>query len=148
MKQSKIKLEIRRLTPSDLPQILAIERMSFPDPWAVESFRGILQAKTYLALGAFDKNLLGYIITSKVVDELHILNIAVADNARRRGVGNGLIQRVFEIYTGELKYIYLEVRENNVPAINFYKKLSFKAVGSRKRYYPDGSDAILMTLFL
>ena len=148
MMQSKIKPEIRRLAPADLSQILAIERMSFPDPWTVESFRGILQIKTYLALGAFDNNLLGYIICSKVVDELHILNIAVAENVRRRGVANALIEKVLGLYPGQLKYVYLEVRENNIPAIKFYLKLGFEKVGSRTRYYPDGSDAILMTLFL
>ena len=146
--QLTIKPVFRKLALSDIPQILRIERMSFPDPWSLDSFRGVLQVNTYVALGAFDTDLLGYIITNKVLDELHILNIAVNESSRRKGVANALIAEIMRMYQGSLKYVDLEVRENNYPAIEFYKKLGFKTEGLRKNYYPDGSDALLMTLFL
>lgn len=146
MKRSKQSLEFRSLSPSDLPQILEIEHKSFPHPWSAEGFGGVVANDLYLSLGVFRERLMGYIIAIKVLDELHILNIAVAPDCRRNGVGGLLMDATMKVLDGKIRTIFLEVRQSNLPAINFYRKRGFKTVGRRKNYYPDGEDAILMIL--
>lgn len=140
------KYDIRFLVPGDLPEILDIERASFPDPWSLDSFRGTILNERFVSLGIFQGGLRGYLIAVKVVDELHILNIAVRKEKRRMGLGGVLMDYVFKLYEGSIKFAYLEVRISNESAIKFYSMRGFRSAGIRKRYYRDGEDALLMTL--
>ena len=81
-------------------------------------------------------------------DEAHIMNIAVRDDLRRMGFGTQLLEFVIDIAKQKKKdCITLEVREDNISAINLYKKMNFEEVGRRKRYYNNSADAIIMTIF-
>jgi len=137
---------IRDLRSSDLPAILEIERASFPDPWSIDSFRSSVNNASFKCLGAFNPHLNGYIISIFAVGELHILNIAVAPDFRRQGLAGKLIDALINNYRSQLFYVYLEVRISNTTAIEFYRKRGFVEVGLRKKYYPNGEDALLMTL--
>lgn len=70
-----------------------------------------------------------------------IISISVKENFRRAGVGGELLKSVLAIKTE----LFLEVRESNTQAISLYKKYGFNSVGSRKKYYPDGENAIIMS---
>lgn len=146
LKDESKAFEIRALNPSDLPRVLEIERASFPDPWSVEAFRGVFHSKFYITLGIFQERLLGYIIALWVVDELHILNIAVEPGSRRMGLGGTLLDTLLNGFKSRMKFAHLEVRASNSQAIGFYEKRGFKTVGTRKGYYPNGEDALLMSL--
>jgi ribosomal-protein-alanine N-acetyltransferase len=98
-----------------------------------------------VSLGIFQKELLGYIISSLIIDEFHILNFAVKPGKRGKGIGGKLFDYVVSEFGNRIKFIYLEVRASNQTALHFYEHRGFKAVGVRKKYYPDGEDAILMT---
>ena len=138
-------ITIRDLVPSDLPQVLEIERACFPDPWTLESFRNSLNSRYFKSLGAFNPQLLGYIISMFAAGELHILNIAVKPRFRRQGLAGKLLDELFNHFNDQLTFAYLEVRVSNLSAINFYHRRGFRQVGLRKKYYPNGEDAILMT---
>lgn len=81
--------------------------------------------------------ILGYII----VYGDDIVSIAVKESYRRAGVGGELLKSALATKTE----LFLEVRETNAQAISFYKKYGFKSVGNRKKYYPDGENAIIMS---
>lgn len=80
-----------------------------------------------------------------VMDECELLLIGVAPEIRRTGTASALITIIEkEIKKQCINKIFLEVSAINIPAINLYKKLGYSEIGIRKKYYEDGSDAILM----
>jgi ribosomal-protein-alanine N-acetyltransferase len=91
--------------------------------------------------------LLGYTLFWHVVDELHLLNVAVASEAWRRGIGRALMNDLFT-YAREhsVVRILLEVRASNAAAIALYESLGFARFNVRERYYADGEDALEMSL--
>src|SRR5213075_2166776 len=92
------------------------------------------------------KNILGYIDFWVVADEVELISIAVHPQFKRMGVGDRLLREM--IHSVELKgasFIYLDVRESNLPAQKLYSKFGFSKVGVRRRYYSDNQeDAIIM----
>ena len=82
------------------------------------------------------------------IDEAHVMNIAVKKEFRRQHVGTELLEfLVAEAKKENKNCITLEVREDNAPAIELYKKLEFDEIGRRKKYYEKLYDAIIMTKF-
>ncbi|MDE6281386.1 MAG: ribosomal protein S18-alanine N-acetyltransferase [Oscillospiraceae bacterium] len=138
------------MTTAHLPQVAALEKRCFPaDPWSEELFRDALdnpRAAILLAEGE-DGTILGYAVLSVVLDEGNLDNIAVAPEARRRGVADALLGALTGFGREHLSVLMLEVRASNAPAIALYEKHGFAAVGRRKNYYDaPKEDAILMTL--
>ena len=139
----------RRLELTDLNSIEEIERASYPTPWSRSMFAGELAKPSSISLGAFDQvtgRLLGYLIISRYVDAWHVMNVAVAPEARRQGIATGLLQRLFEVTAGDGRRGYtLEVRVSNDGAIRLYERLGFHARGIRRGYYTDNrEDALIM----
>lgn len=155
---------IRPLNYSDLPQVLAIERRSFPTPWSLAMFvlelsrpSGVCLATTEVGEvqsgggvegggrgRAGHQRLLGYLICSRYADDWHIMNIAVDPTARRRGLATALLEELFA-RAGRDRAYTLEVRTSNDPAIALYERFGFRPAGLRKRYYQDtGEDALIM----
>jgi ribosomal-protein-alanine N-acetyltransferase len=129
----------------DLPEVLEIENRSFATPWSLRSFQNELEktVSTCLVFKNRDR-LLGYLVVWRVEDELHIANVAVHPDFRRRGVGRKLIQHAIDLAAG-CRWIGLEVRASNTPALKLYKKFGFLEVGLRRNYYErEGEDAIVM----
>lgn len=129
---------LRRARETDLPAILGIERVSFTDPWSRSSFMAILeQPRVYFAV-ALDANgvLLGYTVAWFVLDEAELANLAVAPEARGRGIGTVLLEGA--IAAAEARgtaTMYLEVRASNVSALALYTSHGFVEVGRRRSYY-------------
>ena len=91
--------------------------------------------------------LLGYLLFWHVVDELHLLNMAVAIAARRRGIGRALLNDLVGYARQQAAVrILLEVRSSNVAAIALYESQGFARFNVREGYYADGEDAIEMSL--
>jgi ribosomal-protein-alanine N-acetyltransferase len=93
--------------------------------------------------------LVGYSLFWHVVDEIHLLNVAVAADARRRGVGRALMNDLLAYArdSGVVR-VLLEVRPSNAAAIALYERLGFSTFAIRERYYADGEDAREMDLRL
>lgn len=142
-------IELRRLGPRDLPQIEEIERRSYPTPWSRSMFAGEIAKASSVCLGAYDAeigHLVGYLIASRYVDAWHVMNVAVADSFRRRGIASALLERLFEVTGTDPRRGYtLEVRVSNEGAIRLYEQLGFEARGIRRGYYTDNrEDALIM----
>ncbi len=144
-------MEIRLLDENDLPDILRIEIASFPSPWSEALFRNELDNPSSTIYGLFNGGkLCGYSVGSTVLDELHILTIAVANENRRQGVGESLLRHNLDSAKKQgVVTVFLEVRAGNIPARALYEKLGFRYVGGRRGYYSNnGEDAALYTLTL
>ena len=131
----------------DLDQVLAIERNSFPHPWLRQHFIDELNSPHAAPLSAFDASgrLVGYICPMLLLDEGHILDVAVDPALRGAGVGRLLVRQVLQdCRLGGASFVSLEVRESNLAAIGLYRKMGFAEIGKRKRYYENGEDALMM----
>ena len=142
-------LEFRRLKLRDLTAIEEIERSAYPTPWSRSMFAGELAKPSSICLGAIDADenrLVGYLIISRYVDAWHVMNLAVAVSHRRRRIATRLMERLFEVTSGDGRRGYtLEVRVSNEAAIKLYESLGFKARGVRRGYYTDNrEDALIM----
>ncbi len=142
-------VEFRRLKLRDLNAIEVIERSSYPTPWSRSMFAGELAKPSSICLGAIEaetEELVGYLIISRYVDAWHVMNIAVADEYRRRGVATRLMESLFEITSSDGARGYtLEVRVSNEAAIKLYEGLGFRSRGVRRGYYTDNrEDALIM----
>lgn len=141
-------LKLRRLRGRDLDRVCEIEEEVFPMPWSRSSFESEVEDASTAFHWVAERNgeLVGYIVSWLVEDELHIGNLAVAPGLRRRGIGRALLSHCLgrAIERG-LAHATLEVRASNVPAMTLYETAGFRPVAIRKRYYSDsGEDAIVM----
>jgi [ribosomal protein S18]-alanine N-acetyltransferase len=145
-------LSVERMRPADLEEVLSIERASFSMPWSRGAFLYELQqnrvARCYVVREG--GQLVGYICVWEVADELHITNIAVHPDLRRRGVGRALLSAVLDdARQRALRMVVLEVRPSNVEARGLYESFGFRVVGRRRGYYYDtGEDALVMETVL
>ena len=138
------------LKAEQLAEVYHIEKASFQRPWRHQAFKDELacrDAAQYAVLSPDSRQLIAYVFVRIVVDEMHLLKIAVDPGWRRRGVATWAMQRCFgKARRRGIDKITLEVRATNQAAIALYVKLGFKKVGTRQGYYTDtGEDALLMT---
>ena len=148
-----------RLIPmqeSDLDEVLDLEQRSFSEPWTRKMFLGELQGNAFatnLVLRAGDAGfgegvgagaLLGYIMFWVVFEELHLMNLAVLPEVRRRGLGTALVRHALMAAHGA-RMALLEVRASNTAALAMYRKLEFVQKSVRKGYYNHPrEDAVIM----
>lgn len=138
------------MTYDHIPQVAAIERQCFPDPWSERMLREHLDnqcAATLVALGE-DGTVLGYAGLLVVLDEGYITNVATRPEYRRQGIASDLLG-VFRNFAegNHLAFLTLEVRASNTAARALYEKEGYAEVGCRKNYYDHPKeDAIIMTL--
>jgi ribosomal-protein-alanine N-acetyltransferase len=140
-------VEVREAAPADIAAVHAIELESFPQPWRPEFFSHELSVEGRLNLVAVQHGaVIGYVFAMWILDEMHINKIAVDRRARRSGVADALMDRCFEFARRhDIVVVSLEVRRSNAEAQAFYHYLGFEAAYARRRYYPDGEDAVVMT---
>jgi ribosomal-protein-alanine N-acetyltransferase len=157
-------IKIRPFRIMDLARIMEIERRAFPDAWDESWFLYFFQTNpSGFMVAVEDKDIVvGYAIVdieseaegawlfmegSRLPPQRgHLLNIAVDENWRGKGIGSILLEEVDKyVLERAAKDLFLEVQTTNTDARRFYKKRGFKETGKVLRdYYPDGGDAILM----
>ncbi len=146
--ESAAPIEIRAMRRDDVDEVAAIERGAHPNPWARDVFlsemtRGwayvdVLREEPGGPIAAF----LNYWI---VGDEVHVLNVATHPDHRRRGFAARLLDHVEAVALERgCRFLTLEVRRGNRPALRLYRAHGYRPVGMRPRYYDDGEDAIVM----
>ena len=143
-----IDLEINRMKMADLDDVMKIEQASFSLPWSRWMFERELGDKenSHFLVVKSGSEVVGYIGFWIVLDEAHIVTIAVRSDFRRKGVGSILMASalVLAVSLGADKAT-LEVRITNVPAQGLYKNFGFEVVAIRKNFYSDtGEDAYVM----
>lgn len=144
----------RAMQPADLERVLAIEQAVYGFPWSRGNFVDSLAGGHLCELLVdADDMLIGYYVAMPGVDEMHLLNLAVAPHRQRRGHALQLLealrQRCLELH---LPKLWLEVRAGNAHARHVYLRHGFVEVGLRRGYYPAAraqrEDAIVMSLEL
>lgn len=135
------------LAESELDSVYAIEELSYSRPWTRELLQNEFSNPISLRVALRKTDLLiGYSFNHVVLDELHILNVAILPAYRNLGLGELLIlDTLHQAAISGAKTAYLEVRKSNTSALRLYQKCGFIQTGVRKCYYSDnGEDAILM----
>jgi ribosomal-protein-alanine N-acetyltransferase len=164
------------MTEADIPQVSAIEEESFATQWPRTAYKRELTNKLARYLVVVDRShpppppvqprrsilsifhkpeesapateyVVGYVGVWLMVDEAHIVAIAVRESYRRRGLGELLLAEAIELAIDSLQEnVTLEVRRSNLGAQALYEKYRFLKVGLRKRYYSDNhEDAVIMS---
>ncbi|MEY5029017.1 MAG: hypothetical protein RLZ63_1332 [Pseudomonadota bacterium] len=130
-------LALRDLTVQDLPQVLAIEQLTYSHPWSQGHFADALRSG-YHCVGWFEEDVLrAYLVAMPGVQETHLLNVAVAPDHQGKGLARGLLQHWLDwSRTQGAVQVWLEVRESNVRALQVYERAGFVRVSVRKDYYP------------
>lgn len=140
----------REMNESDLAQVLTVERNAYSHPWTEGNFKDSLVGSDEIWLLELEGEVVGHGVISAAVGEAHLLNICVARQHHRKGLGRAILEFVIE-RAKQLgaTVMFLEVRESNTSAIALYLAEGFRTIGSRKNYYPFGSErehAVVMSL--
>ena len=137
---------IVRMNESHVPQIAALEQICFSDPWSEASVRYECSNPISLWLVAVeDERVIGYVGSQTVPPEADVMNLAVAPEYRRQGIGRQLMQALTEVlHTQGIESLFLEVRASNDPAIALYSEFGFVQVGRRKKYYVNPTEDALI----
>ncbi|TWI69939.1 ribosomal-protein-alanine N-acetyltransferase [Pseudoduganella lurida] len=140
------------MQPHDLDDVTALETSVYPHPWTRTNFADSLRSG-YHAWILRDQpgELLGYFLVMAVVDEAHLLNVAVAARWQGQGLGRLLLNQSVACARGlGMESMLLEVRPSNVRALAIYRRYGFHEIGRRKGYYPAANqtreDAIVMRM--
>lgn len=136
-------MKIRQASLFDLLGIYRVEKESFPDPWPLLAFLPYLLEREALALVAEENGVIAFLLALREGEEIHIHDIAVAPEHRRKGVASALLSHLLSA-AGDARRLRLEVRASNSAARAFYAKHGFKEVALLPNYYADGEDGILM----
>ena len=147
MKFSQI--HIGYLKKEDIDAVSEIAALAYGNHhWSKDSFYTEINNKLakYYTASLPDGKVIGYAGSWHIVDEAHITTVAVHPDYLRCHVAESIIVKLIEdCYNSFIKYITLEVRVGNIPAIKLYEKYGFKSLGRRKGYYQDNNeDALIM----
>ncbi len=140
-------VSVRRMEASDLAEAMEVDAECLPRPWGARVWREELESPfgLYLVLEKAGK-VLAQIGVKLIVDELHVMTLAVRPAYRGKGYARLLVESAISRHP-EAEKVYLEVRPGNAAARRFYEAFGFEATGVRPRYYGD-EDALLMTFDL
>lgn len=138
--------DLRRMEPSDLDAVLAIENASFARPWTPEAFQRefeLPQSRRWVATR--ERAVVGCLIWWEAGGEFHVMDLVVAAGSRRQGVAGLLLDRMLEEASAHLAtFIGLEVNSENSAARALYASRGFVEKGRRSDYYGPGEDALLL----
>lgn len=137
-------LTITPLEPTEIDAVISIEQVSFTDPFSRDMFESELsQEAARIFVAKKGDKIVGYIDFWVVLDEVHLINLAVHPDYRRRGIAKALFLFMLN-FVPKARFVYLEVRPSNNSAKMFYEKMGFWVIGKRKEYYRDKEDAMVM----
>ena len=138
------------MVPGDLDAVLAIELKSFSTPWTDNMFLSEMRQGpgSQLLVARPEKRpttIAGYVGYRAVLDEMHIMIVAVAPAWRRRGIARRMLTQAMEqARQADCERAILEVRASNVGAQQLYYRLGFAPVGVRPKYYTRPSEDALI----
>lgn len=139
-------IEFAEMQPRHVPQVAALEKICFADPWSEKSVASELENPLSYWLVAMDgEKLVGYVGSQTVLGETDMMNVAVSPDYRRQGIAEGLILALIaDLKARESHCLTLEVRDSNASARTLYEKLGFSEIGRRKNYYRNPKEDALI----
>lgn len=146
-----LKANILELKNEDVLVVAEIEKECFSKPWSEKAIKTEMNNDlSYFIVAKVRNEVVGYGGMYSVMCEGYIYNIAVKFKYRRFGIGKDIVNGLVNYSKNKnLKFLSLEVRKSNAPAINLYSSCGFEYAGNRKNFYTNPiEDAIIMTKFL
>ncbi len=142
----------RPMTRADITTVCELEQAACRHPihaWNADNYASSLGSGYWMrVLCTPDQEIAGVCVCMFGVDELHLLNIAVASRWHRQGVARWMLDRLVELCQAHhLQAIWLEVRPSNTGARALYTAQGYQDISLRKHYYPDvggREDALVM----
>jgi ribosomal-protein-alanine N-acetyltransferase len=148
----KVDLSLKGMSETDIDAVLRIEKAIYAFPWTLGNFNDCLVAgyRCHVLIG--DDKLIGYGVQMLILDEVHLLNLTVASDFQKKGMGKALLNFLIDdALEHQANKMILEVRRTNLAAIFLYESCGFDQIGLRKNYYPahlGREDAIVMEMVL
>ncbi|XDD47122.1 GNAT family N-acetyltransferase [Leptospira sp. WS39.C2] len=134
-------LSFRSLGEENLEEFLTWENLCFPgEEWTKKMIQTHLEF--HAAFGIGNQDIQCYALVCETPWEIEIFRIATLPNFRKLGLAKQLLENLFVKFPN--KEFFLEVKESNEPALKLYLSVGFNELERRKKYYPDGSTAVLM----
>lgn len=146
------RLNYEPMAQRDIDEVLALEESVYSHPWSRGNFvDSLVSGYQAWVLRDQDGYLLGYFLLLGIVDEAHLLNVAVSAEIQGQGLGRFLLNQAVACARGlGMESVLLEVRPSNLRALDIYRRYGFSPIGRRKAYYPAANeqreDAIVMRL--
>lgn len=143
---------LRAMSVEDLDAVMAVEQDAYPFPWSRGNFSDSLSAGYSCWIFEAGEALVGYAVLMLAAGEAHLLNLTIASEWQRQGMGRRLLEHLIGVarkYCADT--LFLEVRPSNRTACRLYESAGFNEMGRRRGYYPAGAgreDAVLMGLAL
>jgi len=138
---------VRRLRGEDAPELVSIVAAA-PGAagWSVETYENFIRSGECLSLAhESGGRITGFIVARRLGEEAEVLNLAVRPEARKKGIGEILLQAALEeVRNMGVTRIYLEVRESNTQAKSFYQNHGFAVTGVRPKYYREPDEAAIL----
>jgi [ribosomal protein S18]-alanine N-acetyltransferase len=142
----------RGMTADDLDSVIAIENEIYPHPWTRGNFGDSLIAGYHCWIMELGGEIVGYGVVMIAAGEAHLLNLSIAAESQRRGLGRELLKFLIQLARDFLVHkIYLEVRPSNLAGRRLYLGAGFAEIATRHGYYPTQrgrEDAVIMDLDL
>jgi ribosomal-protein-alanine N-acetyltransferase len=156
---TQFEVQFQPLTVDWLDRVLQIENAVYPHPWSRANFEDSIktgyQMQVLTVNSTTDADILGYFIAMNGFEEVHLLNITVAETYQRQGWAKLMLDALAVWSRGQgAAWLWLEVRGSNERALQVYKAQGFKLISVRQDYYPKGpkangrEDAVVMSLKL
>lgn len=135
-------IHIRWMIRRDLKSVLEIEKESFEFPWTEDEFIRCLRQRDCIGMVAeCNEQIVGYMIYELHKQRLQVLSFAVHPHHRFEGIGSIMVDKlVSKLAYQRRNRILLEIRETNLPAQMFFKKLGFRAINILKGFYKDTTE--------
>lgn len=142
--------ELSVMKPADLDDVVAVENAAYIFPWTLGNFRDSMRSGYECRVLRQDGVVTGYFVLMTAADETHLLNLCVAPDRQRRGLGRYLLQEALIVSRArQSQRFFLEVRPSNEVARQLYAHAGFSEIGMRRDYYPalgGREDALVLQL--
>ena len=139
-------MNIRKGVICDLTSIINIEKAVYNKPyWNVAMLKKLFIDSVIETVWVIEnqKKIIGFLIEQRCDNEINLLNVAIDRPVQNKGIGKKLINHYLDLLPVNYS-VFLEVNKSNIIARKIYADLNFKNIGTRKNYYNDGCDALLM----
>ncbi len=135
-------MEIKNVELCNLDEIFEISNCYFD--WSKKQLEESLKNGNIFLAAEQGNEIVAFLLAEDLIDSFNLLLIATKNEFKNKNIATKLMQKLEEIAKNKkIEKIWLEVRENNIPAINLYKKNDFKNIYLRRNYYKNGENALI-----
>ncbi|MCI5797748.1 MAG: ribosomal protein S18-alanine N-acetyltransferase [Firmicutes bacterium] len=135
-------MEIKNVELCNLDEIFEISNCYFD--WSKKQLEESLKTGNIFLAAEQGNEIVAFLLAEDLIDSFNLLLIATKNEFKNKNIATKLMQKLEEIAKNKkIEKIWLEVRENNIPAINLYKKNDFKNIYLRRNYYKNGENALI-----